>query len=110
MVKKSAIAELFGTASEQEEMRARDIFRCYGISEEDQERILKDGVNFDFGINKKKYDSSKFADFLTFCMDYGFDFDANYVLHTSQHVGYMDLVDYYESLEAVDIKKRERIK
>ena len=83
-----------------------DVFESYGISEEKQRYIINEGVYFCFsygtdraGIDRD-FDCFKYARFLKFCKENGYDIDGDKLVYASTYKdGMMELVHAFDKLD-----------
>ncbi len=92
---------------------ALDIFDLYGISEEKQNYIIRNGgvyFNFAYGTDRsginRMFDPLKFARFLKFCQTSGIIIDADALVYGSSYgEGLMELVHAFDKLDKMSKDK-----
>lgn len=78
---------------------ALDVYDSYGITEDEQRRILKKGIYFDFTYGDPDYqkrnvemDYLEFAKFLNICKAMGIEIDINHLLNNLYDGKYENLI------------------
>ena len=91
-----------------------DIFDYYGITEKKQRKVVTEGVDFnytwgdiDYNHENKQYDCFKFARFLVFCKNNGYNLNANRFLDCPTADVYKPALGFFEAMDKKKAKKAQ---